>query len=297
LQVLHEARREVEGARSALRKLEARAQAQLRTAGPRAAEGWQAALAELQSLALPDVRVSLQPLALITAFSYAKFAGNVQPLPRVPAEAAAIAAAFPPHATRTLEEPSIAEFAAALPGKSTWFFLGHGNKRMGRKDAALFVGPTESSASSLQAVSATALATAIASRADRLSLVVLNSCCTEPLATTILATCSTVSHVVCWATRTHDDAAAAFGRAFAAALARRGARGVRRAFEDAKAELLQVQQLGHVGFPVGVSEYAFVDPSDPRVQQGRVVDPDARGRDVAPIAAGVPKLLSRAGAP
>ena len=255
---------------------------------------------------------------LITACSYATLAALVQPLLDVPEEARAIQAAFSAHSTVLLNDPSIDALAAALPGKTTWFFLGHGDAMVHGERMLLFVGDNGRCMNGLQALSHDALASMIASSSRNLSTIVLNGCKTLSLAKAILAHCSNVLHVVCWQSASHSGAAAVFGAELARGMAKEdGARtsGVQRAFEGAKAAVLRQLEPGKLvgGAPIGLPMYAFEDPEDkarvhsccPCVPQcpadscwmmGRLI---MRGstqgvqRQLFPRAAGLPCLLTR----
>lgn len=261
------------------------------------------------------------PTVLITACSYANVAGLVRPLVEVPAEARAIQDAFPSHATTRLDDPSVDALAAALPGHNTWFFLGHGDAMVRGERMPLFVGDNGRCANGLQAISHEALvstlAAALPSRSNaHLRLVVLNGCKTLPLADAILRRCTSVQHVVCWQSSSHSGAAAVFGSSLARGLAESGARprGVRRAFEGAKAAVLRQLEPGRLtgGAPVGLPKYVFEDPEDlvkvharcpcsPRCGHGfvcplvgRLITPGrATHRQLPPMAAGLPCFLSR----
>ena len=249
-----------------------------------------------------------RPTVLITACSYANVAGLVRPLVDVPEEAKAIEAAFPAHATTRLDNPSVDALAAALPGRTSWFFLGHGDAMVRGERMPLFVGDNGRCANGLQAISHEALVATLAAACDHhLTLVVLNGCKTLPLADAILERCTNVQHVICWQSSSHSGAASVFGTALARGLAESGARprGVQRAFESAKAAVLRVVEHGHLagGAPVGLPLYVLEDPEDhakvyasgPLV--GRLVTTERAGtklRQLPPVAAGVPCLRTRA---
>jgi hypothetical protein len=254
-----------------------------------------------QAIAVPEAAVAALseakhvPPVLITAvpqeLSSYHFLKSVEP------EARGVQAAFGGAAgADLLLNISIQRLDAALVDRHTWCFAGHGDVVLGGELVPAFV----SEDGQLQSVAITPLAEVVRRHvtAGKLQLVLFTGCCTLQLAKALQEQ-ACVPHVVCWATKMHDGAGPAFGKAFAEALACGSEPQV--AFDAACAAVEEVTEPGHsdTGVAGEVAKFQlFVDPDNPAlVHPLEGVENAGRLRSFAAmaekgrLAAGIPVLL------
>ena len=212
-------------------------------------------------------------------------------LANVDAEATAIQAAFGGAANAEVARNiSISELDRLLAGRTTWFFLGHGDAMLQSELVLAFVGV----GGEAEVVSVDTLMGIVRPHVltGKLKLIVLNGVRTARLAAALRERAS-VPYVVCWETVVFDDAARIFGTAFAQAIADGAEPPV--AFEKARTAVCAVTEPGNLDTGPGARVQKFdldVDPMDGsrvNARDGRLRHhPGApRGR----IAAGIPKLF------
>ena len=153
-----------------------------------------------------------RPDVLITAVPQPE--GSDVHLDNVAPEADAVAAAYGSRA-ETLLDISFADLDAALAGRTTWCFAGHGDALLAGELVPAFVKDGEVESVSLRALAETVRRHAVD---GRLRLVVLTGCKTLALGRALLEQ-ACVPCVVCWNSVLEDEAGRLFGTAFANATA------------------------------------------------------------------------------
>ena len=140
-----------------------------------------------------------------------------------------------------LPDISIADLPSALEGRSTWFFVGHGDAPLLHQKVPAFFKDGR-----VESVSIDAVVAAVKPHAEihggNLNTVVFNGCCTYDLCKALHEQAG-VENIVCWKTVVYDAAAAIFGPALAVAIVAK--KPLAEAFEDAKTAVLTATGLGH----------------------------------------------------
>ena len=154
---------------------------------------------------------------------------------------------------------SFADLDAALAGRATLFFEGHGDAPLGGEHVLAFVGPDgEMETLAIRTIAETVRPHAVE---GELLTVVLMGCQTLALAKALRE--AGVANVICWETILHDRAAAEFSGAFALRTA--AGRTPQQAFDEAQAAVESITEPGYLdsGLPALVQKYELlIDPKD-----------------------------------
>ena len=164
-----------------------------------------------------------------------------------------------PGSVETLKDASLADLDEALKGKSTFFFLGHGDMVLQGEYVLAFVGAD----GKLESITADTLVSIFKKHAKHghLKEVVLMGCCTKALGERLRSEAG-VEVVICWDSKLHDKAAPIFSESYAKARAAMVA--PKAAFDQAKLAVEAKTEDGYYdnGVQGKVAMYKFVAPED-----------------------------------
>ena len=156
----------------------------------------------------------------------------------MPAEAEKVRASYGPRA-EVRANIAVEDLPSALEGRSTWFFMGHGDAPLHGQKVPAFTKNGQ-----IQSVTIDAVVAAVKPYAlhGHLKTIVFNGCCTYELCRALHEHAG-VENIVCWRTLLCDEAGATFGSALAHAMVSNGER-LDAAFEEAKSKVLNITEYG-----------------------------------------------------